>query len=83
MAESNVPWWKAKNLDKEQFSDWQELKTDDGLVYYFNRQTQETTWDKPDELLSEEEKQSVSAWVWIPDDKEVYIAARRIGEKGN
>lgn len=76
------PWWKTKELDKENFSDWQELRTDDGLVYYFNRVTQETTWDKPDELMSEDEKQSSSAWVWVPDETDVYLPARKLDESG-
>ena len=26
---------------------WQRLQTDDGRTYYFNNNTQETTWEKP------------------------------------
>ncbi|ORY87135.1 hypothetical protein BCR37DRAFT_335881, partial [Protomyces lactucae-debilis] len=28
---------------------WQEFKTEDGRVYYFNTETQVTTWDKPND----------------------------------
>eukprot|EP00484_Ammonia_sp_Unknown_P018101 CAMPEP_0197028252 /NCGR_PEP_ID=MMETSP1384-20130603/7978_1 /TAXON_ID=29189 /ORGANISM="Ammonia sp." /LENGTH=1466 /DNA_ID=CAMNT_0042457223 /DNA_START=22 /DNA_END=4422 /DNA_ORIENTATION=+ len=77
------PWWKsAKAIEQEQFSEWQELRTEDGLVYYFNRKTQETTWDKPAELMSDDEKAYASDWVWVPDDMEVYIAGRIIDESG-
>lgn len=80
---SNTPWWKAaKNLSNENFCEWQELRTEDGLVYYFNRKTQETTWDKPSELMSEEEKQYASDWVWVPDEREVFIAGRMIDDDG-
>eukprot|EP01084_Bolivina_argentea_P058897 107503_1 len=73
------PWWKsAKAIESEEFCDWQELRTEDGLVYYFNRKTQVTTWDKPLELMSDDEKTFASDWVWVPDDIEVYVAGRII-----
>eukprot|EP01084_Bolivina_argentea_P201243 344027_1 len=73
------PWWKsAKAIESEQFSEWQELRTEDGLIYYFNRKTQETTWDKPTELMSDDEKAFASDWIWCPDETEVYVAGRII-----
>jgi len=31
-------------------SAWQEVKADDGQIYYWNEQTQQSTWEMPDEL---------------------------------
>ncbi|KAJ1770522.1 U1 snRNP protein [Coemansia sp. RSA 1813] len=41
-------------------STWAEFTTPDGRAYYFNRATQVTTWEKPDELKTQLEKNS--AW---------------------
>eukprot|EP01084_Bolivina_argentea_P047510 87544_1 len=78
------PWWKnAKAIESEQFNEWQELRTEDGLVYYFNRQTQETSWEKPQNLMSTEEKACTLDWVWVPDDTNVYVAGRIINTSNN
>lgn len=46
-------WWEKK---PEVTTIWQACKTPDGLDYYFNTVTNETTWDKPEELMTDEEK---------------------------
>ncbi|KAJ1964458.1 U1 snRNP protein [Dipsacomyces acuminosporus] len=38
---------------------WIEYTSPDGRAYYFNRDTRVTTWEKPDELKSPEERASV------------------------
>ncbi|EEB06611.1 U1 snRNP-associated protein Usp104 [Schizosaccharomyces japonicus yFS275] len=44
-------------------SNWQQVKTDDGRVYYYNSQTQESVWEKPEELMDPlEKKLSKLSW---------------------
>ena len=42
-----VRWWEKV---EEPTTVWQALLTDDGLEYYVNTETNETTWEKPEEL---------------------------------
>nr|XP_055033966.1 transcription elongation regulator 1a isoform X1 [Misgurnus anguillicaudatus] len=37
-------------------SDWTEFRTPDGKSYYYNKHTQETTWEKPEELKKTEKE---------------------------
>ena len=47
-----VKWWEAV---EEPTTVWRACVTDDGLDYYVNTETHETTWDKPEELMTEAE----------------------------
>ncbi|KAI8323035.1 hypothetical protein GQ54DRAFT_122209 [Martensiomyces pterosporus] len=40
-------------------SAWIEYTSNDGRAYYFNRETKATTWEKPDELKTPQERKSV------------------------
>ncbi|OMJ16915.1 Pre-mRNA-processing protein prp40 [Smittium culicis] len=40
-------------------SNWEIHKAADGRVYYYDRDTKKSTWDKPDELKSSEEAQTI------------------------
>ena len=70
-------WWeKAIEESEEEKTPWRALVTEDGLDYYMNIDTQETTWDKPVELMTDEELNSQGDWVWVPDETEVYVPAK-------
>jgi pre-mRNA-processing factor 40 len=63
--------------------DWQVFKSKDDKTYYFNKRTQQTTWDKPDELKTEEERAAVnkvSASDWqefkTPEGKPYYFNSK-------
>jgi myosin heavy subunit len=55
--------------------------TDEGLAYYVNTETQETQWDKPDELKTEEELADNGEWLWIPDTTQVFVPAKVVPDK--
>ena len=53
--------------------------TDDGVEYYFNTETLEKSFDKPEELMTDAElKNSKSKWVWIEDKDEAFLPAKLI-----
>lgn len=49
LGDSHLPRDTLKGLHP---SGWEEMKTPDGKVYYFNRKTNETDWEMPDALRS-------------------------------
>lgn len=58
-------------------ANWQVLKSPEGIEYYVNTVTKETTWTKPRELLSADELgRSNFKWVWKPDDYQAFIPAK-------
>jgi len=74
-----MKWWEKK---KEVTTIWQACKTPDGLDYYFNTVTNETTWDKPDELMTDEEKDAAGDWQWVPDEAQAYIPGKKLRDDG-
>ncbi len=61
---------------------WRACVTEDGLDYYMNTETNETTWDKPSELMSEEELNATGEWLWVPSSSEVYVPAKLLSTRG-
>eukprot|EP01083_Nonionella_stella_P139035 423279_1 len=72
-------WWEKK---EESFTVWAELQTEDGLTYYYNTQTNETTWDCPEELLTDADRAKQGEWVWVPDDREVFVPGK-VSQRAN
>eukprot|EP00039_Didymoeca_costata_P017476 m.324043 g.324043 ORF g.324043 m.324043 type:complete len:483 (+) comp16540_c7_seq2:247-1695(+) len=78
-GDKGARWWEA--LEEPQ-TVWRACVTDDGLDFYVNTETNETTWDKPEELMTDEERKTAGEWLWVPDDENVYVPARKTGESG-
>ena len=78
MPSTNADKWWLVAQNKET-TVWQENVTDDGVTYYFNTETMEKTFDKPEELMTEAElKSSKSKWVWVKDKNEAFLPAKLI-----
>ncbi len=74
---SSDKWWLVAQDKKTTI--WQANVTEDGVEYYFNTETFEKTFDKPDELMTDAElKSSKSKWVWVQDKEEAYLPAKLI-----
>jgi len=67
-------WWEVNEMETPTV--WQALVTKDGLDYYYNTETQETSWEKPEELMTEDEINSAGEWLWVPHQTEVYVAGK-------
>jgi hypothetical protein len=56
---------------------WKEKLTADKVPYYFHTSTDAVSWDKPDCLKTAEElERDQGEWVWVTDDKEVWVPAQ-------
>ena len=51
------------------------------LDYYVNTETNETSWDKPEELMTEEELNATGDWLWVPDEQNVFVPAKQIAKR--
>ena len=78
-ASSKVRWWEKV---EEPTTVWQALFTDDGVEYFVNTETKETTWDKPEELMTTAELNARGDWVWTTHEKNVYVPAKLISSMG-
>eukprot|EP01083_Nonionella_stella_P277197 942359_1 len=72
-------WWDKKDVEQ---TVWTELLTDDGLTYYYNTETKETSWEKPEELWTAEDRAKQGEWVWIPHKTEVFAPAKVLSRSG-
>eukprot|EP00462_Mataza_sp_D1_P023215 CAMPEP_0175129960 /NCGR_PEP_ID=MMETSP0087-20121206/5753_1 /TAXON_ID=136419 /ORGANISM="Unknown Unknown, Strain D1" /LENGTH=1504 /DNA_ID=CAMNT_0016412149 /DNA_START=25 /DNA_END=4539 /DNA_ORIENTATION=- len=70
-------WWEKK---EEVHTVWQHCVTNDGLDYYYNTETKETTWEKPEELMSPDEIDSKGEWMWVPDPVHCFVPGKVIAK---
>ena len=75
-------WWE-KSEDVSQ-TKWIKCVTDDGLDYYVNTETNESQWEKPPELQTEEDiKREGGDWYWAPHETEVFAPGKMISSQGS
>src|SRR3989338_4406119 len=55
---------------------WKEFFPSEGVAYYYNERTQATSWDKPECLMTSDEKEGIGSWLWAPHPTHVYVAAQ-------
>jgi myosin heavy subunit len=79
MTDAGEKWWEEK---KEITTIWQACEQD-GQEYYYNTETHETTWDKPEELMTEDEKDGAGKWFWVPDSKLAFVPGKVVDTDGD
>ena len=66
---------------------WIEKYTADKVAYYYNTKTESVSWDKPNYLKTNDEKErDQGEWIWVSDSKEAWLPAMvksRSGDKVN
>ncbi|KNC51726.1 myosin VIIA [Thecamonas trahens ATCC 50062] len=50
--------------------------TPEGVDYYHNSITGETSWEKPAELRTADDYEDAGDWVWYPDEDAAYVPAK-------
>lgn len=56
LAPAAVPPLTASKPDSTEQSQWSEHRTPDGRIYYFNKLTNQSSWEKPEDLKKEPEQ---------------------------
>ncbi|CEG69923.1 hypothetical protein CU097_005581 [Rhizopus azygosporus] len=69
------PWQRPPALSPDPSTVWREHQTPEGRKYWYNNITKQSTWEKPEELLTPEEKVlKASSWreYTTPEGKKYY-----------
>jgi len=62
---------------------WKWLQNQEGVAYYFNSESQECVYDKPECFMTDVEKeQSTGEYVWCPHETEAFLPARILSRSG-
>ncbi len=62
---------------------WKELKTPEGQSYYYNSQSGVTTWEKPEELRGDGDRERAGDWIWMPHPTDGFVPAKKLGENAH
>ena len=63
---------------------WVQRRTLDGLVYYYEPDSGRVSWEKPEELKTDQEiLEDQAEWVWVPHPKNVWQPAKVISKESN
>lgn len=63
---------------------WEIRQTINGRKYYWNKKENQHSWPKPEELMTEHEKQEMNKdWVWVPHPKNYWQPACIVAKKPN
>ena len=63
---------------------WQWLRDTEGQSYFFNQETKDCVYEKPDVFMTDlEREQSTGEYVWCPHETEAFLPARVQGRDGD
>ena len=56
---------------------WEWLQNQEGVSYFFNNETQELVWDKPEVFMTALEKEmACGEWIWCPHEEHAFLPGR-------
>ena len=63
---------------------WSAFTSADGDTFYHNSASGELSWDKPECMMTDEEREKElgGSWIWVAHKEEVWLPARVTGRSG-